>query len=221
MALGAPQISTAEAHYGDAYYEWQSTVGDLSGILNARMFRPYIRPGDAVLDFGCGGGFLLASIRAARKLGVDINPSAREHASRIGIDTVAGLAEVADGTFDVAISCHALEHTEAPLEVLRAVRAKIRPRGRAVFVVPCERYDTAYKSGNIDQHLYTWSPMNIGNLFHHAGFEVESVRRIVHRWPPGIHVIYRLLGSRVANVVCLMFGWLRPNITQIRVVARR
>ncbi len=221
MAADIESTALAVTHYDADYFAWQNSLGDMTGVLNGQMFAPFVKPKDAVVDFGCGGGYLLSYLQVARKLGIDVNPVARDHAKTLGIDTVASLDDVADNSFDVAISCHALEHTEAPLDVLRIIKSKIKPGGRAVFVVPCERYDMAYVPTNIDQHLYTWSPVNIGNLFVHAGFEVETVQRIAHRWPPLIHTIYRFFGLAVTNFCCKLYAWLRPKLTQIRVVARR
>jgi hypothetical protein len=74
---------------------------------------------------------------------------------------------------DVLISSHALEHTFDPFEKLKLTRRKLKPGGLAVLVVPCERYDTKYVEQNMDQHLYTWAPVNIGNLVRYAGFTVD------------------------------------------------
>jgi len=214
--------STVEkSHYDETYFKWQVGTGTLAGVLNGPMYRPYIKPEDKIFDFGCGGGFLLSSLTAKEKMGVEINPTARACAAHIGINTVASLDALPEESFDVAISCHALEHTEAPLDVVRTVKGKLKLGGLAVFVVPAERYDTEYTADNIDQHLYTWAPVNLGNLFKCAGFEILSVERIARRWPPGIVLIKRYLGVSVAQLSCAIFAWLAPKLTQIRVVAKR
>jgi len=146
---------------------------------------------------------------------------AREYARSIGVETVEDIREAPDSHFDVAISHHALEHTERPLEVVRAFYSKLRDGGLVVVVVPGERYDTQYNPTNKDKHLYTWSPMNLGNLFDHGGFRVEAVERIPHRWPPKVEVIDRLLGRAACNIICNCYGYLRPKLTQIRIVASK
>ncbi len=211
--------STVEAHYDADYFKWQSDAGMLGGQLNAEKFSAYIRPQDAILDFGCGGGYLLASLRASKKLGVEINDVARTGAGNLGIPAVPTLSAAPDRSFDVVISNHALEHTEAPLAVVRELRTKLKPGGTIVVVVPSERYDTAYKPDNIDQHLYTWSAINLGNLFRHAGFEVKEVKRYAHRWPPKIALIDKLFGRTICNLACRFYAYSRPKLTQLRIVA--
>lgn len=220
MSGTGPPTSIAE-HYDAGYFQWQSAIGLLSGGLNAEKFSPYIKPTDSILDFGCGGGFLLMSLNAAKKTGVEINPYARAIAQKNGLHVVPDLSQVPDGSIDTLISNHALEHTPAPLEVVQAFHSKLKPGGRAVVVVPCERYDTAYIEGNIDQHLYTWSPVNLGNLFRHAGFRVDEVKRIPHRWPPAVDKIDKIFGRTVCNLVCRLYAYARPKLTQVGIVATR
>jgi SAM-dependent methyltransferase len=209
------------SHYDDVYFQWQSALGAFTGEMEAAKFAPHIRQSDAVLDFGCGGGFLLHSLNCSQKVGVEINPAGRQFAQRLGIDVVASIFEVSDASFDVVVSNHALEHVRCPYDVIKAVFDKLRPGGMAVFVVPCERYDTKYKPENIDRHLYTWSPMNLGNLFHLCGYDIKGVKRIPHRWPPYIQYIDRLLGRSVCNGVCVLYGLARPKLTQIQIVAQK
>ncbi len=215
------QTTPVAAHYDANYFRWQNAAGKVGGSLNAQNFSPFIGADDAVLDFGCGGGWVLSSISANRKLGIDINSSARDFARSIGVNTISSLDEAEDGAFDVVISNHALEHTEAPLDAVRKIFTKLRPKGLAVFVVPCERYDTRYHPNNIDRHLYTWSPMNIGNLFRHAGFDIISVERVAHRWPPRVDLIDKLLGRTLCNLLCRLHALVRPKLTQVRVVAQK
>jgi SAM-dependent methyltransferase len=163
----------------------------------------------------------LKVIDCVERRGVEINPHARIAAARIGIETVASLAEVPDAYFDVAISNHALEHTTAPMDVVREIRAKLKPSGLAIFVVPCERYDTSYNPDDRDQHLYTWSPLNLGNMCRHAGFEVISAARFAHRWPPMLDKFLPIFGVGMSNVVCRIYARLRPKLTQVRVVGRK
>lgn len=209
------------SHYNEAYFAWQNSQGRFGGSINAEKFQPYIKSTDSILDFGCGGGWLLSSLTAAQKFGIEVNPSAAALCEQLGIKTAKSIDETTDGTFDVIISNHALEHTEAPLDVLRTAYRKLKPGGTAVFVVPCERHDTAYHPDNIDQHLYTWSPVNIGNLFRRAGFKVVSAERYAHRWPPKIELIDKLFGRSVSNLACRLYAHLRAGLTQVRVVATK
>ena len=43
------------------------------------------RPHAAVLDFGCGGGYLLHNLTCAEKAGIEVNPAAIEDARAKGL----------------------------------------------------------------------------------------------------------------------------------------
>ena len=60
--------------YKAEYFNWQREVGKFGGKANLFKFRDHIKATDRVLDFGCGGGFLLEQLNCAQKVGIDINP---------------------------------------------------------------------------------------------------------------------------------------------------
>lgn len=47
-------------HYNEDYFNWQKNIGLFGGWANSTKFEQYITKEDDVLDFGCGGGYLLA-----------------------------------------------------------------------------------------------------------------------------------------------------------------
>ena len=53
-------------------------IGKFGAIFNKNKFTPYIKKSDVVLDFGCGGGYLLNNIECAEKYGLEINEVAIE-----------------------------------------------------------------------------------------------------------------------------------------------
>src|SRR5260370_4906836 len=112
----------SSSHYlgekGKEYFAWQSGGGVFGARINAHKFRHHIRPEDTVLDFGCGGGFLLKHLNCARRIGVEINPVAREHAVSLGVAGYAEVSEVPDQVADVIVSDHALEHVPFPIGAL-------------------------------------------------------------------------------------------------------
>ena len=206
--------------YDEQYYNWQKIYGEFGGIVNQEIFSPFITTNDAVLEFGCGGGYLLKNIKGDQKIGIEINPSARKNAQDIGLKVFEDIAGVPDDFADIVISNHVLEHVDNPIKTLQDLYQKIKFNGKLVFVVPHEKASQDWDPSNIDQHLYTWNPMTLGNLFQRAGYEIISVERIKLKWPPKFDTIYRLCGAKIFHWACKIEA-IRTNTVQIRVVARK
>ncbi len=103
-----------------------------------------IRPGDRVLDLGCGNGKTSEALvtAGAEVTGVDFSPSAIDScAGRLGGRASFEVADVrrlpfGDGTFDAVVSVHVLEHVPAS-DVNRAseeIMRVLRKGGRLYFV---------------------------------------------------------------------------------------
>lgn len=172
-------------HYDEKYWNFQAPIGKIGGILNKFKFDEHINPTDTVLDFGCGGGFLLDQITASRKIGYDINETARENAKRLGIETVDDLNKLENNTVDVVISNHALEHVHHPLTNLQNLYRVVKPNGLIVIVVPYEQpheHEFRYKENDVNQHLHAWNPQTLGNIVKLAGFKIIKSNTIQHKW---------------------------------------
>jgi SAM-dependent methyltransferase len=221
MVYASPTDNGVNSYYDSQYFAKQKESGAFGAKANLWLFEQYIRSTDVVVDFGCGGGFLLKAINCRAKFGVEINPVAQGEARQNGLHVVSDLVELDDGCADVIISNHALEHTFDPFAKVKLAFTKLKGNGRAVFVVPCERYDTKYIEQNFDQHLYTWSPVNLGNLFRHAGFSIQSCERMAHLWPPRPVLVQRLVGWPLFHLLSRLNARLRPRLTQVRIVAMK
>ncbi len=136
------------------------------------------------MEFGSGGGYLLRELQAKEKIGIEINDFARKNAEMIGVLSVKNICDIPCEYADTIISTNVLEHVENPLGILRDLRDRLKEGGKAVFVVPNESCETEYTRSEINNHLYTWNCLNIGNLFKAAGYFVHSVSRIQEVWPP-------------------------------------
>lgn len=143
----------------------------------ARVFSPYIPEDSTVLDFGCGTGSILNNIRCARRIGIEINEPSISVALKSGIEVLRNVAEVPDRIVDVVITHHALEHVQEPFKVLVQLSSKLKEGGRIVVVVPAEeprrRHNRTWRQ-NDDRHLYSWTPLTMGNLLEAAGYKVTD-----------------------------------------------
>jgi SAM-dependent methyltransferase len=178
----APSYGASE-HYDAEYFAWQNKHIDVKSRIKIKRFAPYIRPTDTVLDFGCAGGGMLGSLPGARKIGVEISDVARAAAVRDhGVEAYKSLAEVPDGIVDVVVSNHTLEHLAGPYDALCQLKPKLKPDGLLVLVLPIDdwRAQRRWDAKDINRHLYTWTPLNLGNLLDEAGYRPQEMR-IIHR----------------------------------------
>lgn len=209
---------------GERYYSWQRVHGEGGGIIDARSFQKYIRGKDCVLDFGCGGGFLLKNLSCGRRLGVEINPHARLVAGRNGIECFAALSELPDLYVDVAVSNHALEHVPAPIEILAELHGRIRPGGALVLKLPIDDWRTQCKINpdDINHHLYAWTPQLLFNCLTEAGFDKSriSISVYTHAWFPAALKAYTVLPEFVFDIACRSYAVLKRRRQLIAIATK-
>lgn len=187
---------TISAHYsgerGQHYTALkQSDPYNPGYAVDFAYFRPYLKPSDALLDFGCGnGGMLRLAVPAVTRAdGLEVNPASRQIAHHQGLTVYASLAELpAEATYDVIMSNHVLEHVRDVCDTLERLRQKLKPGGRILLKLPIDDARTAYQRAWIrddpDHHIQTWTPRLFANVLFESGFEVQECRVIVSAWHP-------------------------------------
>jgi arsenite methyltransferase len=104
------------------------------------------RPGERILEVGCGGGALLPSVGAAvgpggRVVGIDVSEdqiaAARKRcADQANIETAAlDLRSLphTPGSFDAVVAVQVIEYLDDPRQAMAALRRVLTDRGRAVI----------------------------------------------------------------------------------------
>lgn len=136
------------------------------------------RPGERILEVGCGRGHLTKRLQdlGVEAVGVDANPQAA--AVAVAKDVRAMRAEMLafpDGSFDKVVSVHAIEHVP-PLERALAEMARVLRRGgrmlliypaepiRGIFAVPTSviLHGTPFKARQI--HIHRLTPRRVRAL---------------------------------------------------------
>jgi ubiquinone/menaquinone biosynthesis C-methylase UbiE len=110
---------------------------------SAAYLIPHLRPGQQVLDVGCGPGTITTDlarrVAPGNVVGIDKHPAplgeARAEAQRLGVRNVSfAVADVAnlefpDDTFDVVHAHQVLQHLSEPVAALREMRRVCAPGG--------------------------------------------------------------------------------------------
>jgi hypothetical protein len=211
-------------HYDAHYFNWQKNVGAFGGWANSYKFKKSIKKNHTVIDFGCGGGFLLNNLDCKTKIGIEPNPSAQDSVRKFCIECFSSPTEALNklGTelADVIVSNNALEHTLNPLQEIINLYPLLKTGGTIHFVVPCDSINFKYNPNDINYHLFSWSPQNLGNLFTEAGYQVQYCKALIHKWPPLYRHIAKL-GWPVFNFACLMYGRLDRSWFQVEIKAKK
>ena len=131
-----PAMESVQTWDPEAYARNARFVADL-GMPVVELLAP--RPGERVLDLGCGDGALTAKLVAlgCEVVGVDASEPQIEAARRAGLDArvMDGEALAFDSEFDAVFSNAALHWMRRPDAVIAGVARALRPRGR--FVAEC------------------------------------------------------------------------------------
>jgi 2-polyprenyl-3-methyl-5-hydroxy-6-metoxy-1,4-benzoquinol methylase len=137
--------------------EWDSYISadwDRARAIEAREVLRRTRP-RRILDIGCGCGYhdvLMASSPGVDEVvGIDysamsIEAAEREYPHPKVRRLAADVNEMPEGSYDLAVSFHVIEHVSDPRGFLEVCRRQVRPGGWVAAVTPNRlRVDNAYR----------------------------------------------------------------------------
>lgn len=185
---------------GARRYELTAAIGFLGRrrqVYDGLVALSGARPGDAVLDVGCGTGYFTR--RAARAVapgghvvGIDPSRPVIDHAVGRAPDNCtfevasAQALPLADASFDVVISSLAMHHLRPAdrLTALREMRRVLRPGGR-LLIVDLRRQPWHMRVANLfgvlSRHAHQHDTAgDLAELIGQAGFRVTGTG---DRWP--------------------------------------
>ena len=128
------------------------------------------------------------------------------------------MIELDDNSLDIVISNHCFEHVPDPITVISQLYNKVKKNGKIVIYVPHDKYNYKFSNNDIDNHYYSFSPSNLGNIVKECGFEVIDSGTLSHRWPPFYYKIYNMFGLNFFHFVSRIYGLIDRRRTQSFVV---
>ena len=208
-----------KSHYDKEYFAWQGNNNKFGAKANKFMFEKLIKKNQNVLDFGCSGGAYLNEYKDIGKYGVEINPNARKIAIKNGLECYSSTEELPNEFFDLIISSNVLEHTENPQKELTNLYKSLKFNGLICIVVPIDKNSYAYKENDMHNHLFSWSPMNLGNILKSAGFEIIESKPLYHKWVPKYELFVRIFGWKIFHIASKLYAHLNRDWFQVRALA--
>ena len=169
--------------YQNAYHAVHLTQNAARAVLWQALteyLAQYVSPQAHVLELGAGYCYWINSVRAARKVAVDLWDELPQHAAAdvqpLQIDLTRGLAALGEGKFDVALASNLMEHFEPDVAAKLAgdVFAQLNPGGRFILIQPNFRF--AYRHYFDDYtHRAVFTDTSLPMLLAAQGFHIEKV----------------------------------------------
>jgi SAM-dependent methyltransferase len=214
---------------------WVEQENAIAGLV-AR----YSQPGQRVLDVGVGLGRLLARFPLLDRRGLDISLDYLEQARNRGIKVCLSLVEempFKDGTFDLVVASHVLEHVLDLNLSVRRMLAALKPDGVLIVQVPYREDLTPYTDPSVPYrfvHLRSFDTASLRLLFERVfdcacsdwllvGHHLHVPSRLKYRLPGGERWVMR--GLRVIGKMSPgLHRWLMQRLVlpiAITVVVRK
>jgi SAM-dependent methyltransferase len=185
----------------------EQVTGLLSSYLRRRRFRaaiPHIK--GKVLDFGCGTGELAGFFPPADYCGVDRDLGSLQAASKKRPQHIFSQFLPDEDGFDTIVLLAVIEHVENPSEMLKELRARLRPGGRIVVTTPHPSFGWVHTLGArigffsseaSEEHESLLGLEGMRRTAHEAGLRLTLYRRFLL----GANQLFILSGRSTGEVV--------------------
>ncbi len=173
----------------------------LNGTDNQGQYA--VRPGEKVLDVGCGSGVSLLEAQALGGLayGIEADPNVKPIADALGLKIHFGSLHdtpFPEERFDLVVMNQVIEHVPEPDLTLKLLRQRLVPGGRIVLVFPNIRSLGRRLTGlrwihwHIPYHLHHYDLASITRMAERCGLTLVRHRTIT----PNVWTILQLRAYR-------------------------
>ncbi len=177
------------------YFEelWEDLPAELSPPdleARRRFLHSEVRPGDRVLDLGCGTGTFTAVLAqaGATAVGVEVADAALRRARRAHPELdfrnapIDGPLPFEDNTFDLVWASEVIEHVADTARWLSEVRRVLAPRGRLLITTPNHARVAILLRGieafsePLGDHLHLYTRRSLASTLDALGFDQVRIR---------------------------------------------
>ena len=134
-----PMIAGDSAFYQKLYRYWgnDGPWGEgKSARIDYSRAAATVKPGDRVLDIGCGAGAFAAYVPRATYIGLDDNYPAEGAAVDIRNESLAAHSAAHGEQYDAVCAFHVIEHVANPADFAADLYRCLRPGGALILAVP-------------------------------------------------------------------------------------
>jgi SAM-dependent methyltransferase len=195
VSIEAPAEPAKGAAYEEDYWgeivdpdgRRRNRLGERDGFLNDLKtelgFIHGLAPG-RLLDIGCGPGWLLSGIDDSwEKHGIEVSAFAATHARRHGAIFEGPLLDCpfADGSFDLVVLHHVIEHLRDPVANLRVIHRILKGGGKLILGTPdfdsgvARRFGSNYRLLHDKTHISLFSNDSMHRFLRDHGFRILFV----------------------------------------------
>lgn len=119
---------------------------------------------------------------------------------------------IADGSIDLMVAIHVLDHLLTPADTIQWVKRKLSPTGIALFVVHDERSLLARLLGRswpayCMQHPHLYNPATLKNAMTQQGLQVKRVLRTANHFPLGYLINHALFAATKKRFALDWLSW--------------
>jgi ubiquinone/menaquinone biosynthesis C-methylase UbiE len=221
MPLSLDQQNAYRARYASSHPGWRPATE-----FYAALIRDNLRPGQRVLDLGCGRGGVLEQIGSAVGYPVGLDP---DHSSLVehrlpDLPRAAALSDaipLRDGCVDLVLCSWVIEHLAEPARSFREIARVLRPGGVFIFITPNKLSPAALLNRVLHPLQHRLVPLLYGRdesdafpvtyrantrraldkLADHAGLQLHTFRAIKDPTYFAIHPLLFRLNALVSNLL--------------------
>jgi 2-polyprenyl-3-methyl-5-hydroxy-6-metoxy-1,4-benzoquinol methylase len=148
-----------------------------------------VKPGQKVLDIGCGSCISLLEIRnlGGQPWGIETDPNVRVIADHFGLTVHIGSIHdnpFPEEEFDLIVLNQVIEHVPDPVALLKLVRGRLQPGGKVILGTPNSGSLNKMISGrkwlnwHIPYHLHHYNKKSFARIAEQAGYKVLRIRTV-------------------------------------------